>query len=124
MGRLRRWALALVAVAVAAPIYGYAASLGSASRALGANKASVSRCDSDGVTIIQNLSGSNVASVTVGSIAAACATGTISVNLNNGSTNQTGTNTVPAGGGSVTVTLASAIAATQAETIQLTISGP
>jgi hypothetical protein len=124
MRSLRRCVLALLVVIAAAPAYGYAASLGSASRALGANTASVSRCDSDGVTIIQNLSGSNVASVTVGSIAAACATGTISVNLNNGSTNQTGTGAVPAGGGSVTVTLASAIAATQAETIQLTISGP
>jgi hypothetical protein len=124
MGGLRRWVLVLVAIAAAAPIYGFASSLGTASRRLGTNAAPVSRCDSDGVTIVQNLSGNNVASVTVGSIASACATGAISVNVNNGSANSSGTNTVPAGGGSVTVTLATAVAATQAETIQLTISGP
>jgi hypothetical protein len=124
MRTMRRWALALVVVAAAAPVYGFAANLGSASRRLGANAAPVSRCDTDGVTMIQNLAGANVVSVTVGSIAAACANGSISVNLNNGTTNSGGTGTVPAGGGSVTVTLAVAVAARDAETIQAVISGP
>ena len=124
MGKLRRWTLAVVLVAAVAPVYGFASNLGSASRGLGTNTAPVSRCDTDGVTMIQNLSGANVISVTVGSIAAACATGSISVNLNNGTTNSGGTGTVPAGGGSVTVTLAAAVAARDAETIQTVISGP
>jgi hypothetical protein len=124
MGKLRHWALAALVVTAAAPVYGYAASLGSASKGLGANTAPVSRCDTDGMTVLQNLSGANVVSVTVGSIASACAMGTLSVNLNNGTTNQSGTGTVPAGGGSLTVTLASAIAAKDAETIQAVISGP
>lgn len=124
MGMLRGWALVLVGIAAAAPVYGFASSLGSASRALGSNAAPVPRCDTDGVTVVQNLSGSTVVSVTVGSIAAACGNGTISVNVNNGTTNRTGTGTVPAGGGSLTVTLASSLAVSQSETIQLTISGP
>jgi hypothetical protein len=84
----------------------------------------VPRCDTDGFTLLQNLSGSNVVSVTVGGIAAACATGNMSVTLNNGTTNSTGTVTVPAGGGSVTVTLTIAVAVKDAEQIDVSVTGP
>ena len=54
------------------------------------------RCDTDGVTIVPVLSGANVASVTVGGISANCAGGTLSVNVNNGVANSSGSGVVPA----------------------------
>jgi hypothetical protein len=111
-------------VCVAVAFFGNAASLSQASKSLGASSATVSRCDSDGVTITQNLSGSNVVSVSVAGIASECAGASLSATLDNGSANSTGTAMVPAGGGSVTVTLASAIAAKDREEIDVAITGP
>jgi hypothetical protein len=122
--RTRYLLIAAVAVALGASSYGLAASQSETSRELGANAAVIGRCDSDGITLVQNLSGSSVTSVTVGSIAAACGSASISVTVNNGTTTRTGTGTVPSGGGSVTVTLASSIAAADDEQIDVSIMGP
>ena len=73
---------------------------------------------------MQNLTGSNVSSVTIGGIAATCATGTLSVTVNNGTANSSGTAVVPAGGGSMTVTLAAAVAFRQANEVDVAIVGP
>ena len=120
---MRRW-LGLIAVsAVLAAGPGLAAGLSSSARSLGGSSATVGRCDTDGVGVVQNLSGSNVVSVTVSSIASACGGGSISVTVNNGSTNVNGATVVPAGGGSVTVTLGTSIAQTESMTTDLAIVG-
>lgn len=128
MHRPRPLRVGLTALAVAAVAYtvsvGHASSLSAGSRSLGAKNSTVTACDSDGFTILPNLSSSNVASVTVGGIASACATAAISVTVNNGTTSSSGTGTVPAGGGSVTVTLAVAVPAKDSEQIDVAVSGP
>ena len=123
---MRRWLIGMVAavvtiVATVAP--GMAANLSSNSQTLAGANAAVTSCDTDGVTIVRTLSGTNVVSVTVSSIAAACGNGSLSLTVNNGSTNVSGTAVVPVGGGSVVVTLASPIAAANAMTTELTIVG-
>src|SRR5436309_16024765 len=90
---------AIAAAAMASSAFGYAASHTVGTKTLGGTNASVAPCDADGVTIVHNLSGSNVASVTIASIASACANASLSVNVNNGSANSSGSGTVPAGGG-------------------------
>jgi hypothetical protein len=114
----------VVAALVLWPVAGFASNLSPGSKTLGASSASVSRCDTDGVGVIQNLSGSNVVSVTVSGIASACAGAVLSATVDNGSTFSTGSAIVPAGGGTVTVTLASAVAAATAERTDVAISGP
>jgi hypothetical protein len=125
---MRRWAGALAGAAlVVASFYaitGHAASLSAASNSLGSGKSSVTGCDPDGVSMVQVLTGNNVTSVTVGGIAAACAAGSLSVTVNNGTTNSTGAAVVPVGGGSVTVPLGAAVAMKDADEIDVTITGP
>ena len=116
-------AAVLVAAALFASL-GFASSLPAATKKLAASSASVARCDTDGVSILQNLSGTNVASVTVGSIASACGGATLSLTLNNGTTSSSGSGAVPVGGGSMTVTLAAAVALKDSDRIDVAISGP
>jgi hypothetical protein len=104
--------------------FGFAAGLPSTSKTLGSGNTSVSACDTDGVSIIQNLSGANVVSVTIGGIAPACGGGTLSVAVDNGTVSSSGSGAVPGGGGSMTVALVAAVAAMEADEIDLTISGP
>jgi hypothetical protein len=85
---------------------------------------STPRCASTGPVVTPNLSGANVVSVTVGSIPSACGGASLQVAVNNGAASGTGSATVPAGGGSVTVTLATAVGATAAEEIDLVLVGP
>jgi hypothetical protein len=118
------WVAAVAAALLGVAIQGFATSAAWTSKSLGANAVAVSRCDSDGVTVTQNLSGSNVVSVTVGSIASACGGASISATVDNGTANSTGSSTVASAGGSVTVTLASAVAAKDADEIDVSITGP
>ena len=124
MARLRRLPAALLPVAILALGVGAAASLAVTSNALGAATVSTPRCTTAGLSVVQILSGSNVASVVVAGLPAGCATAQLLVTVNNGSTTGSGSATVPAGGGSVTVTLSPAPAATAAETIDLVLVGP
>jgi hypothetical protein len=126
-GRRHRWfvaAFAAVALSAALALPGFASGLSWSSKTLGGSGATVSKCDSDGVSVIQNLSGANVVSVTVSGIAAACATGALSVTVDNATTSSSGTGTVPAGGGSMTVALTVAVPAKDAEEIDVAITGP
>ena len=124
--RKLRWAVlgGVGIVAVLTSTFGYAASQSTGTKSLGTSSASVSRCDTDGLGIVHNLSGANVISVTVSSISSACATGTLNVNVNNGSANSSGSGTVPAGGGSMTVSLAAGVAADDGMETDVAISGP
>ena len=117
-------ATSVAAATLLSAVLGFGSSLPQSSRTLGANAASVPRCDTDGVTVVQNLSGSNVVSVTVSGIAGACGGGSLSLDVNNGMANSSGSGTVPGGGGTMTVTLSSAVAARDAEQTDISISGP
>ncbi|MEP7060638.1 MAG: hypothetical protein ABI828_07890 [Actinomycetota bacterium] len=116
-------AAALVAAALFATV-GHASSLNTATNSVGAGKVAVATCDNDGVTVLQVLTGNNVTSVTIGGIAAACAAGTLSVTVNNGTANSTGSAAVPGGGGSMTVALAASVAMKDSDQIDVTITGP
>ncbi|HEY6628302.1 MAG TPA: hypothetical protein VI193_04930 [Acidimicrobiia bacterium] len=123
---MRRWLIGMVAafvtiVATIAP--GLAANLPSSSQSLAGANVAVASCDTDGVTVVRTLSGANVVSVTISNIASACGNGALSMTLSNGSTSVSATAVVPAGGGSVVVTPATPIAATNAMTTHLTIVG-
>ncbi len=124
MREARRAALTMAVAALLSSAFGHVSSLSGASKLLGTNSAAVSRCDTDGVSIVQNLSGSNVVGVTIGQIASACGGASLSVNVNNGTANSSGSGTVPAGGGSLTVSLAGGVAAKDSEEIDVSISGP
>ena len=124
MTSTRMFLVAPVGAIVFSAVVAHASSQSTGSRRLAANAATVTRCDTDGVSVLQNLSGANVISVTVGSIVAACGNGTLALALNNGTTSSSGSAAVPAAGGSVTVTLAAAVAAKDADEVDIAISGP
>jgi hypothetical protein len=108
-------------------VVGHASSLSIASLSLGAKGVAVPRCATGAFTILPNLStdGNNdVVSVTVGQIPAACATGTLQLTVNNGTANSSGSAAVPAGGGSLTITLATPVAANDADQIDISLNGP
>ena len=115
---------AAIGAVVLFAIIGHATSIGAASTTLGAGKAGVTRCDTDGITVTEVLTGNNVTVVAVAGIASACGTGSLSATINNGTTSSTGVATVPAGGGSMTVTLASAVAMKDSDEIDVAITGP
>lgn len=114
-------AVVLATLAWAAP--GFAGGLSPSSKTLGANGLAVPRCDTNAVGVTQNLTAANVVSVTISNIDAACANGTLRVTVNNGTTTSSGSGTVPAGGGSLTVTITS-IAQQHADEVDFAISGP
>jgi hypothetical protein len=105
-------------------IVGLAASLTLTTHVLGAATATSPRCANSSLSVLQNLSGANVASVTVSGVPAACAGATLSLTVNNGTSFSSGAAIIPAGGGSITVTLASAVPVTSAEQTDLVIAGP
>ncbi len=123
---MRRWLIgmaATIATIVAAIAPGLASGVTTNSQTLAGANATVTSCDTDGVTVVRTLSGANVVSVTVSNIAAACGNGALSMTVSNGSTSVSATAVVPAGGGSVVVTPATPIAVTDAMTTHLTIVG-
>ena len=105
-------------------VIGAAASLALASGTLGAALAAPGRCATGGLSVIQTLSGSSVASVSVGVLPAACGGATLRVAVNNGTTSSTGTATIPTGGGTVSVTLAVAVPVAVSEQTDVVVSGP
>lgn len=114
-------ALGILAASVGVAL---AASLSLGSNSLGAARTSTPRCTAVGLGVLQVLSGSNVVSVTVSSLPANCGGATLQATLNNGTTSSSGSSTVPAGGGSVTVTLGAAVALGQVDEVDLVLIGP
>ncbi|HYM82892.1 MAG TPA: hypothetical protein VEY67_01915 [Candidatus Dormibacteraeota bacterium] len=123
MGALPRAATPIV-LTLASVVIGAAASLGLASDSLGAATAGTPRCTSAGLTVTPVLSGSTVASVTVAGLPSGCGGAVLQVAANNGSANGSGSGTVPAGGGSVTVALGTAPGLTTNLQADLLITGP
>jgi|GEM_PF-2975879 len=116
-------AAAFLAAALFATV-GHASNLSTTAQSLGAGKSPIAKCDSDGVTTVQVLTGNNVTSVTVGGIAPACSAATLSVTVDNGTTNSTGSAAVPGGGGSMTVALAAGVLMKDSDQIDVTLTGP
>jgi len=123
-----RWVRAvpigLVALGALAWANGFASSLPSSSSTLGAASAVVGKCQTSALTVTQGLSGSNVATVTVAGITAACGGGTLTAAVDNVTSSSTGSAAIPAAGGSVTVTLATSVALKDVERIDVSISVP
>lgn len=103
---------------------GFAATLPFSTGSLGAAKVTVPRCTTGATSTTSNLSGTSVVSVTVGNLPAACGGATIQVAVNNGAASSTGSATVPAGGGSVTITLAATVAVATTMQTDVVMSGP
>jgi hypothetical protein len=118
----RQWPAAVVAVLSA--VVALAASLNLATATIGAARTSVPRCTAAGLGVIQNLSASNAVSVTVSNLPSGCGGATIQVTVDNGSTSSSGSATVPSGGGSITVSLASAVAVAVDEETDVVLTGP
>jgi len=123
MSSLRR-TVAVALLTTMGVVVGSAASLSFATDTLGTTTTATPRCTTAGLAVLQNLSGSTVASVTVGALPAACGGATLQVTVNNGGTNSSGSAAVPAGGGSVTVTLSVPPAVTASEQTDLVLVGP
>ena len=111
-------------LAFAGVVLGSAASLTMTSNSLGAATVTSPRCTNAGLSVLQNLSASNVASVTVGSLPAVCGGATLQVTVNNGTTTGSGSASVPAGGGFVTVTLGTTPAVSAVEQTDIVLVGP
>ena len=116
--------MAAVTAATVFVVVGHASGIGVSSSGVGVGRSSVSGCDTNGVSVVQVLTGTNVTGVTVGGIDAACAGGSLSATVNNGTTTGTGTASVPGGGGTVTLGLSSSVAFRDADEIDVSIAGP
>jgi hypothetical protein len=119
-----RWIALLVLVACLCLQPAAAASLPTTAGSLGAAVAATPRCTSAGLTVVPNITGTNVVSVAVGSIPSTCGGATLQAAVNNGSASSTGSAAIPAGGGSVTVTLAAAVTLTASTQVDALITGP
>lgn len=122
--RAVRVVLATGMLASSFSLIGLADSLALSTWSVGASALEMPRCTNAGVLVVPNLSGANVVSVTVSSLPSACGSATIQAAVHNGVAAAGGTATVPAGGGSVSVSLASAVAAATGLSIDVVITGP
>lgn len=109
---------------LAGAVLAAAASLGLGSDTIGADRVASPRCTAAGLSVLQTLTGTNVVSVTVGTLPAACGGGTLRLAVHNGVTSSEGSAVVPAAGGTVSVTLALPVAVTVAEQTDLVVDGP
>lgn len=123
MIRLRS-AILLATLTVLGGATAFATSLGFSGGTLGMASISTPRCTSAGLGVLQNLAAATVVSVTVSSLPSACGNATLQVTVNNLITSSSGSASVPSGGGSVTVTLAAAVAITTIEEIDLVLTEP
>jgi hypothetical protein len=103
---------------------GLAASITISGGTVGMAKLAVPRCTTAAVGVVNNISASNVVSVTISGLPVACGSATIQAAVNNGTSSSSGSGTVPAAGGSVTVTLGAAVAATTTLETDLVLTGP
>lgn len=102
-----------------------AAGLSTTSDGVGAAAVSLPRCTTVGQSVVETITSTNITGVTVSGISATCAGGTLAatVNVGGGSTGS-GTVTVPAGGGTASVTISPAVAFVGNAEIDTEITGP
>jgi len=124
---VRRWWPVLL-VAFCFPVAS-AATLSITDSTLGSGAGSPGTCDS-GTTVVQNVgtaspNTTNVVSVDVSGITAACGGGTVRVAVyNNADPTQEATAAIPAGGGSVNLPLTTPVPLKQAHVVSVTLQGP
>ena len=121
---MRRAFGGMALLTLAGTMLAFAASLSLGSDTIGANSIASARCTASGLSVLQTLTGTNVVSVSVGILPAACGGGTLRVAVHNGVTSSEGSAVVPGGGGTVSVTLALPVAVTVAEQTDLVVDGP
>jgi hypothetical protein len=124
---------AVLALTIFGAVYGFAATLNVGANTLSAGNATVASCESTGtptgtynLAYDTTLAAYKVSSVVVTGLDAACATKSVSVTLtsNSGATNlATITGTVPAGGGSLTLTPGGTVAAANVSGVSVAING-
>jgi hypothetical protein len=124
----KRW-WPLVVVSFVLPVAA-AATLSVTDGSLGSGQGTPAPCDSGSPSVVQNVGASspnttNVVSVDVSGIAAACGGGTVRVTLYNNTDAATeATRAIPAGGGSVNLPLATPVPLKQAHFLAVTFQGP
>jgi hypothetical protein len=99
-----------------------AANLSTSSQTTGAGTSATTRCDNDGFSSIFELTSTDVSSVDVSDIASTCGSKTANVTVTNGTTTGSGSATIPAGGGSVTVTISPVVPVTLPNVLQTEIT--
>jgi hypothetical protein len=113
---------------VAAAVYAAAATLGTSARIVQSGNAAVAKCQTSAFTFTNTLSGSNIASVSVGGITSACASGGLTLNVTNssGTSIGAGTASVPSNcsGCAVSVALSPQPASASAVADVLGVTGP
>ena len=119
----RSIALAIMAVGLCLQP-GFAASLPSSSDGIGAATVTLPRCTAAALTVVPTIVAANVTAVVVSGIPSTCGSATLQAAMNNGLANSTGSAAIPAGGGSVTVTLALPVALTAGTQVDAIIVGP
>ena len=118
----------VVLVAVGLPVAA-AATVGLTSGNLGSGSSAPASCDS-APTAAQNVGASspnttNIVTVDVSGIVSGCAGGTLKVSLYNGTdAAQEATAAIPAGGGTVTVTFATAVPLKDSHLVAVSLQGP
>ena len=127
MPLLRSLAIAATAATVVVAV-AFAASIPITGGTVGAGTAAVSACDPDGFTYRYAVDSSGkITTVTVGSIALACAGGTLRLTLTNGTTSVgSGSASLPASGfsGSASITVSPSPASNQVTAAYSAIEGP
>jgi hypothetical protein len=127
MPALRHLAVAAIATSLVAGI-AFAASIPTTGATVGAGTSAVSACDPDGFTYQYTVDTSGkITTVTVGSIAVACAGGTLRLTLANGTTSVgSGSASLPASGfsGLAAITVSPSPASNQVTAAYTAIEGP
>jgi len=112
----------VLVVIVGSAVVGRAASIGSSSHTIGAGAAAVATCATPSFTVTEP-PGATISQVTIANIAAACAGATLSATVDN-NTATTVSQTVPTGGGSLTLTLGTSVALVAAGQVDVVLTGP
>lgn len=119
-----RTLLAIAVLAGATLVTGHAASVALSTQTVGMARVAVPRCAAVASTVLSNVSGSSIVSVTISGLPSACGGAVAQAAVNNGTSNSSGSATVPAGGGSVTVTLSTAVAVSTTYETDIVLTGP
>jgi hypothetical protein len=121
------WQLRLIivlAISASGIAVGSAAALSATARPLGAATLTVPRCTTAGLTVLHNPSVNTIVSITVSGLPAACGGAVLQAAVTDGIVIGSGTATVPASGGSVTVTLSSAPSLLAVDRTDIVLIGP
>ena len=116
--------LGAILVASVGMATGAAASLALGARTLGAGSASIVHCTTSAISVVQTVPSASVTAIVASGFPSACGGATVRAAVNNGTASSTGSATVPVGGGTVTVTLGTAVVVAVADQVDLLVSGP